>query len=141
MAWMGNEWRPNTGEMADKEVRRRKKLARQEKRVERLNEPLFAWLCKTFRVVTVFGTLVLVGLDIYQCVSLEIENMVPRTVFTAFSAWTTFGLIWTVAALGQMFSLKKQGETDQKKIRRYLIDVVIAVAGMVILGIAAFSIT
>ena len=52
-----------------------------------------------------------------------------------------WGPSWTVAALGQMFSLKKQGETDQKKIRRYLIDVVIAVAGMVILGIAAFSIT
>lgn len=43
-------------EWDEREARRRKKLERQEKRVERLNEPLLVWLHKSFRVVTIAGT-------------------------------------------------------------------------------------
>ena len=43
----------NRTEQEIQEARRRRKLERQEKRVERLNEPLLVWLHKSFRVVTI----------------------------------------------------------------------------------------
>lgn len=133
MGWMGNEWRPDTGEMADKEARRRKKLERQEKRVERLNEPIFAWLCKTFRVVTIVGTLLFTLVKINQGMQLGVDNLALGVLFNALATWTVFGLVWAGSAIAQIISLKKNGEGDERTIRNYWINVIVAVAGMVIL--------
>ena len=54
----------NRTEQEIQEARRRRKLERQEKRVERLNEPLLVWLHKSFRVVTIAGTVVMAGLEV-----------------------------------------------------------------------------
>lgn len=140
MAWMGNEWRPNSGEMADKETRRRKKLERQEKRVERLNEPLFAWLCKTFRVVTIIATLAFTAVKGYQGMQLGVEHLTGALLFNALATWTTFGLVWAASAVLQIFQLKKNGEGDAAAIRNYWINVAVAVAGMVILLIAVLMV-
>lgn len=136
MAWMGNEWRPNSGEMADKETRRRKKLEWQEKRVDRLNEPLLAWVCRTFRVVTVLGTLLFSLVKIWQGVQLGVEHLAGGVLFNALATWTVFGLIWALSAAGQALSLKKSDGDHEQEIRAYWRDVIIAVAGGVILFVA-----
>lgn len=133
MGWMGNEWRPDTGEMADKEARRRKKLERQEKRVERLNEPILVWLCKTFRVVTIAGTVLFSLVKLYQGMQLGVDNLALGVLFNALATWTVFGLVWAGSAVAQAISLKKSGEGDEKTIRSYWRNAGVAVTGMVFL--------
>ncbi len=120
-------------ELEEREARRRKKLERQEKRVERLNEPLLAWLCKTFRVVTVGATLIMSGLEVRNSMAVQAENLVERVLFTALGAWVTFGLIWLIGAVGQMIALKKAGETDGKAFRSYRNNVIVIVVVAVLL--------
>ena len=136
---MRNEMRNRQNEMADaraKEERRRKKLEKQEKRVERLNEPLFAWMCKTFRVITVGATLILGGLAERNSLMAGADNTLERVLFTALGAWLVFGLVWAGSAIGQIFSLQKSGEGDPKTIRNYWINVIVAVVGAVVLATA-----
>ena len=123
-------------ELGDREARRRKKLEKQEKRVERLNEPLFAWMCKTFRVITVGATLILGGLEVRNSMLTQADNLIERVLFTALGAWTVFGLVWALSAVVQIFTLKKNGEGDERTIRNYWINVIVAVVGMAILFVA-----
>ena len=73
----------NRTEQEIQEARRRRKLERQEKRVERLNEPLLVWLHKSFRVVTIAGTVVMAGLEVRNSMMVGAENMMQRVLFTA----------------------------------------------------------
>lgn len=84
----------NRTEQEIQEARRRRKLERQEKRVERLNEPLLVWLHKSFRVVTIAGTVVMAGLEVRNSMMVGAENMMQRVLFTALGAWLVFGLVW-----------------------------------------------
>ena len=83
----------NRTEQEIQEARRRRKLERQEKRVERLNEPLLVWLHKSFRVVTIAGTVVMAGLEVRNSMMVGAENMMQRVLFTALGAWLVFGLV------------------------------------------------
>lgn len=133
---MGNDLRNRQNEMEDmraKEERRRKKLERQEKRVERLNEPIFAWLCKTFRVVTIAGTVLFSLVKLYQGMQLGVDNLALGVLFNALATWTVFGLVWAGSAVAQAILLKKNGEGDANMIRSYWRDAGIAVTGMVLL--------
>lgn len=123
-------------EYKDKEARRRKKLERQEKRVERLNEPIFAWLCKTFRVVTVGATIIMGGLEVRNSMAVQAGNLTERVLFTALGAWMVFGLIWLIGAVGQMFTLYKAGEAGSKSFRSYRNNVIVIVVVAVILLVA-----
>ena len=102
-------------EWDEREARRRKKLERQEKRVERLNEPLLVWLPKSFR-------------------------MMQRVLFTALGAWLVFGLVWAGSAIGQMIVLHKAGQGGSREFRAYRNSALVAIAGMILLGVA-FAIT
>ena len=73
----------NRTEQEIQEARRRRKLERQEKRVERLNEPLLVWLHKSFRVVTIAGTVVMAGLEVRNSMMVGAENMNCLTIVTA----------------------------------------------------------
>ena len=95
----------NRTEQEIQEARRRRKLERQEKRVERLNEPLLVWLHKSFRVVTIAGTVVMAGLEVRNSMMVGAENMMQRVLFTALGAWLVFGLVWAGSAIGQMIVL------------------------------------
>ncbi len=86
----------NRTEQEIQEARRRRKLERQEKRVERLNEPLLVWLHKSFRVVTIAGTVVMAGLEVRNSMMVGAENMMQRVLFTALGAWLVFGLVGPV---------------------------------------------
>ena len=134
--WDNSELGRADTEQKDKEARRRKKLEKQEKRVQRLNEPLLAWLCKTFRVITVGGTVIMAGLEVRNSMLIGADNMVQRVVFTALGAWLVFGLGWACSAIGQIITLKKEGEGSGEAIRKYTINAAVAIAGMVILTIA-----
>ena len=136
MSWAGNERRLDDNDRAGKEERRRKKMERQEKRVERLNEPLLAWVCRTFRVVTVLGTLLFSLVKIWQGVQLGVEHLAGGVLFNALATWTVFGLIWALSAAGQALSLKKSDGDHEQEIRAYWRDVIIAVAGGAILFVA-----
>lgn len=114
-------------EMQNDEARRRRKLERQEKRVQRLNEPLLVWLCKTFRVVTVGATLIMSFLEVRNSMAVQAENMMQRVLFTATGAWLVFGLVWLFAAIGQMISLKKAGEGGSKAFKSYRNNVIVIV--------------
>lgn len=134
--WGNSGWGKVDMEQEDKEARRRRKIERQEKRVQRLNEPLLVWLCKTFRVITVGGTLILGGLEVRNSMLIGADNMVQRVLFTALGAWLVFGLVWAGSAIGQIITLKKDGEGSSKAIRKYVINAAVAIAGMVILTVA-----
>ena len=122
------------------EARRRRKLERQEKRVERLNEPLLVWLHKSFRVVTIAGTVVMAGLEVRNSMMVGAENMMQRVLFTALGAWLVFGLVWAGSAIGQMIVLHKAGQGGSKEFRSYRNSALVAIAGMILLG-AAFAMT
>ena len=123
-------------EMQDREARRRKKLEKQEKRVERLNEPLLAWLCKTFRVVTVGATLAMSAIEVRNSIIFQVDNAAERVLYTALGAWLVFGLIWLVSAVGQMLSLKKAGKGDSREFRSYRNNVIVIVVVGALLTVA-----
>lgn len=127
-------------EWDEREARRRKKLERQEKRVERLNEPLLVWLHKSFRVVTIAGTAVMAGLEVRNSMMVGAENMMQRVLFTALGAWLVFGLVWAGSAIGQMIVLHKAGQGGSREFRAYRNSALVAIAGMILLGVA-FAIT
>ena len=130
--------RPN--ELEERETRRRKKLERQEKRVERLNEPLMGGLCKTLRVGTGGATRIKSGQRGRNSMAAQAENLMQQVLFTALGAWMTFGLIWLIGAVGQMLSLKKAGETDSKAFRSYRSNVIVIVAVAIVLLIAFMAV-
>lgn len=134
--WGNSELGRADTERKDREARRRKKIEKQEKRVERLNEPLAAWLCKTFRVITVGGTIILAGLEVRNSMLIGADNMMQRVLFTALGAWLVFGLVWAGSAIAQMVTLKKNGEDSAAAFRKYIINAAVPIAGMVILTIA-----
>ena len=121
--------------------RRRRKEERQEKKVERLGEPLTAWMCRTFRVVTVAATLIMSGLEFYNSSMMGASNVMERVCFTALGAWTAFGLIWFVAAAARMISLQKeQGEENDKEYHKYRRNILAALTGFAILLIANLAV-
>lgn len=130
----------NRTEQEIQEARRRRKLERQEKRVERLNEPLLVWLHKSFRVVTIAGTVVMAGLEVRNSMMVGAENMMQRVLFTALGAWLVFGLVWAGSAIGQMIVLHKAGQGSSREFRSYRNSALVAIAGMILLG-AAFAMT
>jgi len=128
-------------ELEEKEARRRKKLERQEKRVERLNEPLLVWMHKSFRVVTIFATAIMSFLQVRQDMALDSDQMLQHVLFTALGAWLVFGGVWAIAAIGQMIVLYRAGEGGSKEFRSYRTSAIVAIAGMIILGVAFWTTT
>ncbi|HIX31059.1 MAG TPA: hypothetical protein H9682_02890, partial [Firmicutes bacterium] len=56
-------------EIRKKELRAQMETDRQEARASRAGESMFAWACRTFRVVTVGTTLILGGMEARRCMA------------------------------------------------------------------------
>lgn len=104
---------------------------------DRKNEPMISWVYRTFRVITIGAALVLGGMEAYKGMAAQAENVWEHVLFVAWSAWMAFGLVWAGAAVIYWFSLRKSGEGKSRAARQCLVNIAVAVVGMVILGVLA----
>ena len=134
--------------MVEKQEKERRKKAmrqqmadqRKDRRAQRANESMLAWACRSFRVVTVGVTLILGGLEVHNSMMAQVENLPERVLFTALGAWLIFGLVWAGSAIGQMLSLRKNGEGGSEEFRSYRNNVIAYVVGLVLIFLAFMSV-
>ncbi len=126
--------------------KRREKKAKQavmiekekaQRQAEKENEPMVSWVYRTFRVITIGAALILGGIEAYNGMAAQAENVWERVLFISWSAWMAFGLVWAGAAVLYWLSLRKGGEGGSKAARVCVVNIVVAIVGMVVLGILA----
>ena len=120
-------------EIRKKELRAQMEADRQEARASRAGESMFAWACRTFRVVTVGTTLILGGMEARRCMAEGVENIAERVSFVALGAWMVFGLVWAGAALLEALSLRKKGVENARAFRAYRNNIVAYLMGLLVL--------
>ena len=70
----------------------------------------------------------------------QVENLPERVLLTALGAWLIFGLVWAGSAIGQMLSLRKNGEGGSEEFRSYRNNVIAYVVGLVLIFLAFMSV-
>lgn len=109
--------------MTEKELKRQKKqklkaelLEKEQAKhaQERENETMMEWVRRTFRLITIFGTIAMSLLTWYNAAQAGVENLLGTVAFSATGIWCTFGLIWVVSSI-IIFVQSEKNPVDLRK--------------------------
>lgn len=114
--------------MTEKELKRQKKqklkaeLLKKEQAKhaeERENETMIEWVRRTFRLITIFGTIAMSLLTWYNASQAGVENLLGTVAFSATGIWCVFGLVWVVSSI----IIFVQSDKDPVDLRKMMFNV------------------